>query len=67
MQRPVDRAEQHLNRIQLVGRVQVAYDDLRETLWGHNRSPEARAAVAAARERFNVLNRALAWVALQAA
>jgi hypothetical protein len=66
MQRQVDRGEQHLSRIQFVGRVQAAYEDLCESVRRHERSANARAAVAAAKERFNVLNRALALLALEA-
>jgi len=58
----VDRQE----RLQLIARVQVAYETLKETMQRyHDDSPRARAAVAAARRRLQILNRALALVALQ--
>jgi hypothetical protein len=60
------RQQQRLNRIQLVGRVQVAYEHLKDTMQRyHDDSPRARAAVAAARRRFSALNRALAMMTLE--
>ena len=56
------------NRIQLIARVQMAYEDLREAMQRyHDNSPRARAAVASARRRLSLLNRALAMMALEAA
>ncbi len=56
-----------LNRIQLIGRVQVAYEILRDTMQRyHDDSPRARAAIASARRRLQLLNRALAMLALEA-
>jgi hypothetical protein len=58
----------HNDRIQLIARVQLAYEQLKETMQRyHNDSPRARAAIAAAKRRLSVLNRALAMVALEAA
>ncbi len=57
-----------MNRIQLIGRVQLAYENLKETMIRyHDDSPRARAAVAAAKRRLALLNRALAMLALQSA
>ena len=56
------------NRIQLVARVQMAYEDLRDAMQRyHDNSPRARVAVAAAKRRLSLLNRALAMMALEAA
>jgi len=58
--------QERLNRIQLIGRVQLAYEQLKETMQRyHDDSPRARAAVAAAKRRLALLNRALAMLALQ--
>ena len=55
-------------RIQLIGRVQLAYEQLKETMQRyHDDSPRARAAIALAKRRLAVLNRALAIIALEAA
>jgi hypothetical protein len=54
-------------RVQLVARVQIAYDHLRETVRRHGKAPSRSAAVRAAHERLDALNRALAMLALQAA
>jgi hypothetical protein len=55
-------------RIELIARVQLAYETLRDTMRRyHDDSPRARAAVAAARRRLQLLNRALAMLALEAA
>lgn len=63
--RPTDERQQ---RIQLIGRVQLAYEQLKETMQRyHDDSPRARAAIAAAKRRLAVLNRALAIIALEAA
>ena len=60
--------QERLNRIQLIGRVQLAYEQLKETMQRyHDDSPRARAAVAAAKRRLALLNRALAMLALQSA
>ena len=53
-------------RLQLIARVQLAYDTLKDTMVSyHDDSPRARAAVASARRRLQILNRALALVALE--
>lgn len=60
--------QERLNRIQLIGRVQLAYEQLKETMQRyHDDSPRAKAAIAAARRRLALLNRALAMLALQSA
>ena len=60
--------DDRLQRIQLIGRVQLAYEQLKETMQRyHDDSPRARAAVAAAKRRLALLNRALAMLALQSA
>jgi hypothetical protein len=62
------RHNDRLQRIQLIGRVQLAYEQLKETMQRyHDDSPRARAAIAAAKRRLAVLNRALAIIALEAA
>ena len=62
------RGTRRQDRIQLIGRVQLAYEQLRETMQRyHDDSPRARAAIAAAKRRLQVLNRALAMIALEAA
>ena len=64
---PRDQNER-LERIQLIGRVQLAYEQLKETMQRYrNDSPRARAAIAAAKRRLSLLNRALAIIALEAA
>ena len=56
------------SRIELIGRVQFAYEQLKETMQRyHDDSPRARAAIAAAKRRLAVLNRALAMLALEVA
>jgi len=58
--------QERLNRIQLIGRVQFAYEQLKETMQRyHDDSPRARAAIAAAKRPLSLLNRALAMLALQ--
>jgi hypothetical protein len=58
--------QERLNRIQLIGRVQFAYEQLKDTMQRyHDDSPRARAAIAAAKRRLALLNRALAMLALQ--
>ena len=60
--------QERLNRIQLIGRVQLAYEQLKDTMQRyHDDSPRARAAIAAAKRRLALLNRALAMLALQSA
>ena len=62
------RTDERQQRIQLIGRVQLAYEQLKETMQRyHDDSPRARAAIAAAKRRLAVLNRALAIIALEAA
>ena len=68
MQRKPSSGQERLNRIQLIGRVQLAYEQLKETMQRyHDDSPRAREAIAAARRRLSLLNRVLAMVALQQA
>jgi hypothetical protein len=56
------------SRIELIGRVQLAYEHLKETMQRyHDDSPRARAAIAAAKRRLSLLNRALAMLALEVA
>jgi hypothetical protein len=62
----MQRRQQRLNRIQLIGRVQLAYEQLKDTMTRYSDdSPRARAAIAAARRRFSTLNRALAMMTLE--
>jgi len=62
------RQDDRTQRLQLIGRVQFAYEQLKETMQRyHDDSPRARAAIAAAKRRLAVLNRALAIIALEAA
>jgi len=62
------RQDDRTKRLQLIGRVQFAYEQLKETMQRyHDDSPRARAAIAAAKRRLAVLNRALAIIALEAA
>ena len=66
MQRLPRKSPDRLQRIQLIGRVQFAYEQLKETMQRyHDDSPRARAAIAAAKRRLSLLNRALAMLALQ--
>lgn len=65
MQRKAQSSER-MNRLQLIGRVQLAYEQLKETMQRyHDDSPRARAAIAAAKQRLSLLNRALAMLALE--
>lgn len=57
----------HDDRMQLICRVQVAYDDLLATTQKGSRSRRAMLALATAKRKFSLLNRALAVMALQAA
>jgi len=60
------RAGDKASRIELIGRVQMAYEHLRDTMQRyHDDSPRARAAIASARRRLSLLNRALAMLALE--
>ena len=55
-----------MKRIQLIARVQLAYEQMKETMQRyHDDSPRARAAIAAAKQRLALLNRALAMLALE--
>lgn len=66
MQRQPRSDSDRLQRIQLIGRVQYAYEQLKETMQRyHDDSPRARAAIAAAKRRLAILNRALAIIALE--
>jgi hypothetical protein len=48
--------------------VQLAYEHLRDTMQRyHDDSPRARAAIASAKRRLSMLNRALAMLALEVA
>jgi hypothetical protein len=68
MPREPQRQDERTQRLQLIGRVQLAYEQLKETMQRyHDDSPRARAAIAAAKRRLAVLNRALAIIALEAA
>jgi hypothetical protein len=68
MPREPRRQDDRTQRLQLIGRVQLAYEQLKETMQRyHDDSPRARAAIAAAKRRLAVLNRALAIIALEAA
>src|SRR3954466_14478359 len=68
MQRKPQGAQERINRIALIGRVQLAYEQLKETMQRyHDDSPRARAAIAAAKRRLSLLNRALAMLALEVA
>jgi hypothetical protein len=63
-----NHGQARLNRLQLIGRVQVAYENLKDTMQRyHDDSPRARAAIASAKRRLHLLNRALAMLALEAA
>lgn len=65
MQRKAQSSER-MNRLQLIGRVQLAYEQLKETMQRYrDDSPRARAAIAAAKQRLSLLNRALAMLALE--
>jgi hypothetical protein len=66
MSRAEKTGQQHLNRLQLIARVQLAYEQVRDAMGRASKgSPSARVAVTLARRRLEVLNRALAMVALQ--
>jgi hypothetical protein len=56
------------SRLELIGRVQLAYEQLRDTMQRYREdSPRARMAIAAAKRRLSMLNRALAVLALEVA
>jgi hypothetical protein len=56
------------SRLELIGRVQLAYEHLRDTMQRYREdSPRARMAIASAKRRLSMLNRALAMLALEAA
>ena len=58
---------QRMNRLQLIGRVQLAYENMKDTMQRYrDDSPRARAAIASAKRRLSLLNRALAMMALEA-
>ena len=62
------RGQDKASRIELIARVQMAYEHLKDTMQRyHDDSPRARAAIAAARRRLSLLNRALAMLALEVA
>lgn len=56
--------QDRLNRIQLIGRVQFAYEQVKDAMQRYGRNSPA---VKAAKRRFALLNRALAMLALQQA
>ena len=65
MERKV-QSKERMNRLQLIGRVQLAYEQLKETMQRYrDDSPRARAAIASAKRRLSLLNRALAMLALE--
>ena len=55
--------------VELIGRVQLAYEHLRDTMqrYREDSRPRARIAIAAAKRRLSMLNRALALLALEVA
>ena len=57
------------SRLELIGRVQLAYEHFRDTMqrYREDSHPRARIAVAAAKRRLSLLNRALAVLALEVA
>lgn len=66
MKRQPRGSQERLNRLQLIGRVQLAYENLKDTMQRYrDDSPRAKAAVAAAKKRLSLLNRALAMLALE--
>ena len=65
MERKV-QSNERMNRLQLIGRVQLAYEQLKETMQRYrDDSPRARAAIASAKRRLSLRNRALAMLALE--
>jgi|GEM_PF-6852827 len=58
--------KQQSNRIALVARVQLAYEQVSDAMSSFRAgAPNAREALESAKRRFNLLNRALAMMALQ--
>ena len=57
------------SRLELIGRVQLAYEQFRDTVqrYREDSHPRARIAIAAAKRRLSLLNRALAVLALEVA
>ena len=57
------------SRLELIGRVQLAYEHFRDTMqrYREDSRPRARIAIAAAKRRLSMLNRALAVLALEVA
>jgi hypothetical protein len=57
------------SRLELIGRVQLAYEQFRDTMqrYREDSRPRARLAIAAAKRRLSLLNRALAVLALEVA
>jgi len=56
------------SRLELIARVQLAYEHLRDTMQRYREdSPRARMAITAAKQRLSMLNRALALLALEVA
>ena len=57
------------SRLELIGRVQLAYEQFRDTVqrYREDSHPRARIAIAAAKRRLSLLNRALAILALEVA
>jgi hypothetical protein len=68
MRNQVRMGQDKASRLELIGRVQLAYEQLRDTMQRyHDDSPRARAAIATAKRRLSMLNRALAMLALEVA
>jgi hypothetical protein len=61
------RAHGRDDRMQLICRVQVAYEDLLATMREGAASRRGMLALAAAKRKFSLLNRALAMMALETA
>lgn len=61
------KSGQHQSRIELIARVQFAYEQVRDLMSRPSRSARTQASIAHARERLQLLNRALAMMALQSA
>ena len=56
--------QDHMKRIQLIGRVQLAYEQVKDAMQRYGRNSPA---FKEAKRRFALLNRALAMLALQEA
>ena len=67
MNRGMKSGEQRESRIELVARVRLAYEQVYELMAQPKRSTRTQVAIAAARRRLTLLNRALALVALGSA